>query len=316
MNERIREKLLQIPEAPGVYQMLDRDRNIIYIGKSKCLKKRVHSYFVPSPKWEKVKKMVPFISDIEWKVTDTHLEAMLLECKLIKEKKPYFNALMKNDGRYFYLSLGQNVRVPSISITYSRQEVSYGPFRRRGPMEVLIQTMKNFYPLCISEGNFDLTYHIFPVSMNRQEYEENYKVLYNMFTQPELLKAFQSSVEGQMTELAGQQKFELAIRYRSLIESLEYVQKKLNYANMWLSKEILYTVQMGIKFKYFYIKNGLIVYSRIYAGKTADRKQKFIKAAKGKESKDCNITDKSKLDYLDILIAELQQASPDDIELL
>ena len=75
--------------------MLDFKGNIIYIGKSKCLKKRVHSYFVKSPVWEKAKKMAPLIYDINYIVTDTHLEAMLLECEMIKTIKPYFNAAMK-----------------------------------------------------------------------------------------------------------------------------------------------------------------------------------------------------------------------------
>lgn len=316
MNDQIREKLLQVPESPGIYQMLDKDRNIIYIGKSKCLKKQVHSYFVPSPKWEKVKKMVPFIYDIEWIVTDTHLEAMLLECEKIKEIRPYFNVLMKNDGRYFYLNLEQNPRKPSLSVTYDRQEVSYGPFRRRGPMEELIQTMRNFYPLYRKDGKFELTYHIFPVAMNENEYEENYQTLCNILSQPNILVSFQNAVEVQMKELAKKQRFELAIRYRGFMENLRYLQRRLNDTRIWLTKDILYIVPVGAKYKYFYIQEGIIVHSRLYARITDNRKQAFVKAARNNMCRCYHISDKSKIDYQDILIAELQQAPESNIDLL
>ena len=104
-TDNIKEKLKQIPKLPGIYKMLDSRGNIIYIGKSKCLQNRVKSYFVASPKWEKVNRMVTMIKDIEYVVTDTHLEARLLECTLIKEHKPRFNAQMKNDQRYFFIKV-------------------------------------------------------------------------------------------------------------------------------------------------------------------------------------------------------------------
>jgi len=97
---KLKNKRDQIPAQPGVYKMLDASGRIIYVGKSKCLKKRVNSYFTKAFKHSKIEKMVFLIADIEYVVTDTHLEARLLECQLIKEIKPYFNAQMKNDRHF------------------------------------------------------------------------------------------------------------------------------------------------------------------------------------------------------------------------
>lgn len=79
----LKQKVNQIPALPGVYKMLDSSGQIIYVGKSKCLKKRVQSYFTKSPKQPKIERMIFLIDDIEYIVTDTHLEARLLECQLL-----------------------------------------------------------------------------------------------------------------------------------------------------------------------------------------------------------------------------------------
>ena len=81
----LKHKIKYIPQLPGIYKMLDAQGNTIYIGQSKCLQKRVRTYFTPTHKRNKVDKLVSFIADLDYQVTDTHLEAKLLECRLIKE---------------------------------------------------------------------------------------------------------------------------------------------------------------------------------------------------------------------------------------
>ena len=80
-----------LPMEPGIYKMIDAKGNVIYIGKSKMLNKRVKTYFANNPNWDKINRMVRLIDDIDFIVTDTHLEARILECSLIKELKPIFN---------------------------------------------------------------------------------------------------------------------------------------------------------------------------------------------------------------------------------
>src|SRR5690554_855055 len=116
MSPAIKEKLDQIPPLPGIYKMLDSRGNIIYVGKSMCLRKRVSSYFTGNHRWKKVEKLVFFTADIDYIVTDTHLEARLLECEMIKKLKPVFNSQMKNDNGYVYLKVESDSRYKVLSV--------------------------------------------------------------------------------------------------------------------------------------------------------------------------------------------------------
>jgi excinuclease ABC subunit C len=97
----LKEKVKQLPECPGVYLMKDFSGSIIYVGKSKNLKSRVGQYFQSSKNHPpKVVKMVQGIRDFDYITTDTELEALLLECRLIKEIQPMYNSQMKNPKKY------------------------------------------------------------------------------------------------------------------------------------------------------------------------------------------------------------------------
>ena len=89
LSIELKQKLDSIPQLPGIYKMLDSQGNIIYVGKSKCLRKRIKTYFTGNHERSKIEKLVSLISDIDYIVTDTHLEAKLLECKLIKKLNQY-----------------------------------------------------------------------------------------------------------------------------------------------------------------------------------------------------------------------------------
>ena len=98
MNALIEEKLKVLPNKPGVYIMKDSLSNIIYVGKAKILKNRVRQYFRKSTTHSnKVKKMVENIYDLNWIVTDSEIEALILECNLIKKHRPKYNILLKDD---------------------------------------------------------------------------------------------------------------------------------------------------------------------------------------------------------------------------
>ena len=146
MTELLRDKLQKLPDLPGIYKMLNRDGQIIYIGKSKCLKNRVRSYFSKTPTWEKVKKMVNMIHDFEIIVTDTHLEARLLECELIKFYKPVFNSQFKTDSRYVFLNIENSNKYSPLTISTERKNNSYGPFRSKYTLKDAILSLENLYP--------------------------------------------------------------------------------------------------------------------------------------------------------------------------
>ena len=101
----LRRKLLDLPEGPGCYLYRDCDKNLLYIGKAKCIKKRVKSYFYGNQLDAKTKRLVSRIWDIEFFVCTTELEALVLENNLIKKYRPPFNILLKDDKSYPYIKL-------------------------------------------------------------------------------------------------------------------------------------------------------------------------------------------------------------------
>lgn len=272
-------RLKELPELPGVYQMLDSKGSIIYIGKSKCLKKRVHTYFVENPKWEKAQKMAPLIYDIRYIVTDTHLEAMLLECELIKREKPHFNVLMKNDEKYVYLTVSgqrqqsekkqdgekqsKEARGKLLTITNTRKEYSFGPFQSKARLQDFVDSMENFYPFTEKRKRVQTQYHVFPVKMSEAERNETGRILLKLFSEPEYAEVFIRSLERKMKTAAREEKFETALKYRDLIQGFRSVQKGLREYQTWLNQDFVYTEQTIRGRKYFFIHEGLVVYKEL-----------------------------------------------------
>ena len=127
----IQEELKKLPEKPGVYIMKDKDDNIIYVGKAIVLKNRVRQYFQKTNKTERIKKMVSLIDHFEYIVVDSELEALILECNLIKLHRPKYNVLLKDDKMYPYIKISLNEKFPTIRIVRKRLNDGakyYGPF--------------------------------------------------------------------------------------------------------------------------------------------------------------------------------------------
>ena len=105
----IQEHLKSLPARPGVYIMKDRYGNVIYVGKAVSLKNRVRQYFQSSKNHsDKVRSMVKNISSFEYIMTDSELEALILECNLIKKYKPKYNILLRDDKTYPYIKVTVN----------------------------------------------------------------------------------------------------------------------------------------------------------------------------------------------------------------
>ena len=113
--KELRKKAMHLPESPGVYIMKDKNGKIIYIGKAKSLKDRVSQYFGSQVNHtDKVKQMVCNVDDFEYILTDSEYEALVLECSLIKQNKPKYNILLKDDKGYHYIKV-TNDEWPRIS---------------------------------------------------------------------------------------------------------------------------------------------------------------------------------------------------------
>ncbi len=129
MNE-VQEKLKLLPDDPGVYIMLDSDKNVIYVGKARNLKNRVRQYFHSSVKTEKVAAMVANIADFYYVITRSEIDALALENNLIKKYKPKYNILLKDDKTYPYIRVNVSERYPSFSVSRKLKKGSkyFGPY--------------------------------------------------------------------------------------------------------------------------------------------------------------------------------------------
>ena len=151
MNEKISRALAVLPDRPGVYLMRDDKGKIIYVGKAVVLKNRVRSYFRNlATHTPKVKAMVAKIDDIETIVTDNELEALILECNLIKEHRPRYNISLKDDKSYPYLKVTVQEQYPRIYVT--RRVIRdgakyYGPYADAGALHATVKLVRELFPL-------------------------------------------------------------------------------------------------------------------------------------------------------------------------
>lgn len=147
----ISEQLKLLPEKPGSYRFLDKDGTIIYVGKAKNLKRRVSSYFHKKHDSVKLKVMVPQIVKIEFIITNTETEALILESHLIKKYKPKYNILLKDDKKYPYFLITDEeypriliVRKHNINMEKGKY---FGPYTDSGAMYSTLDLMKKLFPL-------------------------------------------------------------------------------------------------------------------------------------------------------------------------
>ena len=167
----IKEELKKLPDKPGVYIMKDKDDNIIYVGKAVVLKNRVRQYFQKNNKTERIKKMVSLIDHFEYIVVDNEMEALILECNLIKLHRPKYNVLLKDDKMYPYIKITLNERFPTVRIVrkvFNDGAKYYGPYTNGYAVKETVDFLNKIYKLkhcrrTFKEGKVEspcLNYHI------------------------------------------------------------------------------------------------------------------------------------------------------------
>ena len=153
----IREKLDTLPAEPGVYLMKRANGDVIYVGKSVNLRNRVRSYFQESARHApKIRRMTAEVADIEFFVTATELEALVLECNLIKEHRPHFNVRLKDDKRYPYIKVNWQNPFPAIEVTREmRQDGAryYGPFTNVQAVHQTLDFLRRVFPYLTCKRN-------------------------------------------------------------------------------------------------------------------------------------------------------------------
>ncbi|VBB05482.1 uvrb/uvrc motif [Lucifera butyrica] len=151
MNPELEEKLSHLPERPGVYLMKDSQGKIIYVGKAVVLKNRVRSYFQSSRNHSpKVQSMVSRIADLEYIITASEMEALILECNLIKKYHPKYNISLRDDKSYPYIKVTVQENYPRVYITRKVQKDGsryFGPYTSAGAVHETLRLLKRLFPL-------------------------------------------------------------------------------------------------------------------------------------------------------------------------
>lgn len=239
----LEEELKKLPDKPGVYIMHDKIGTIIYVGKAVSLKNRVRQYFRPSTNHSaKIKRMVSKIDYFEYIITDSELEALVLECNLIKEHSPKYNTMLKDDKTYPFIKITTGEHFPRV--LFSRKIVHgtgkyYGPYTSAGAVKDTIELLCKLYKIrtCNRKLPADqgkerpcLNYHIGQCSAPCQGYinEEDYRK--SIESVMEFLDGDYShilnSLTQQMQQASENMEFEEAAKYRDLITSVKQVAQK------------------------------------------------------------------------------------------
>ena len=239
----IREELKKLPDHPGVYIMHDDRDAIIYIGKAISLKNRVRQYFQTSRnKGPKIEKMVTHIDHFEYILTDSELEALVLECNLIKEHRPKYNTMLKDDKTYPYIKVTLGEAYPRV--LFSRQMKKdkskyYGPYTSAGAVKDTIELVQKLFqirtcnrtlPRDIGKERPCLNYHIHQCKAPCQGYisQEDYKKSIDEVIDF-LGGSYKKIIDGltsQMMEASEKMEYEEAAKYRDLIASVKQVAQK------------------------------------------------------------------------------------------
>lgn len=316
-SDSIKDTLRQLPELPGIYKMLDSGGNIIYIGKSKCLRKRVKSYFVNSPKWEKVTRMISMIKEIEYIVTDTHLEARMLECELIKAHQPRFNAQMKNDRRYIYIQVNDYNPHRSLSVTGIRDVDCFGPFRSKYSTEEFIKKLKNLYPIIQTGQGYEAEYHLFPKELDQELFERNRQSLLDLFTEEDRISLLTASLQLRQNEAVSEYRYEIAAYYRDIMTGFTGIRHGLDGYKKLATRDILLRIPVPGGCKLFYIKDGFILHSKAVPAVTEEIIEDFLEESRLQAPNENTMMDeKSRIDYRDVLYSEISDLPEDMVHFL
>ena len=242
-NFNIQEELKKLPGKPGVYLMHDEKDAIIYVGKAISLKNRVRQYFQSSRnRGAKIEQMVTHISRFEYIVTDSELEALVLECNLIKEHRPKYNTMLMDDKTYPFIKVTVNEPFPRVMMArrMKKDKAKYfGPYTSAGAVKDTIELIRKLYhirscnrslPKDIGKERPCLYYHIHQCHapcqgyISREEYRKSIDEVVRFLNgnYDPILK----ELEEKMLDASENLEFEKAIEYRELLASVQKIAQK------------------------------------------------------------------------------------------
>ncbi|WP_245546282.1 excinuclease ABC subunit UvrC [Methanomethylovorans hollandica] len=268
--------LSSLPDFSGVYLMKDDSGEVIYVGKALSLRKRVRQYFQSSKNLTpKTKTLVRHIEDLEYIITDTEVDALVLEANLIKKYRPRYNVRLKDDKRYPYVKVTVNSRYPRIFLTRRRLmdgALYFGPYTNAGAVRKTLDIISQVFrirrcrqPLNQKKERPCLDYHIkrcfAPCAgkISEKEYMENVQeaIKFLKGETSELVK----ELEERMYDLASKQEYEAAAQLRDQLEAIKVLSQQQIATSGTDDRDVIAAVQSGdtASIQIFYVRHGNMV---------------------------------------------------------
>lgn len=250
----IKEKLRLLPDSPGVYIMLDKYGNIIYVGKARVLKNRVRQYFHNSPKPQKVMQMVANVADFNYVITNSEIDALALENNLIKKYKPKYNILLKDDKTYPYIKVDMRDKFPSFYVTRKIKKDGcryFGPFMGGINYRDILETVQLLFGVRLCRTAITskpkrecLNYHIGRCAapcahmISEEEYAQRVKAALGFLEGD--YRGGQAVLERKMEAAAEAEAFELALDYKNKISMLSKLEaRRITSINKAIDADII-----------------------------------------------------------------------------
>lgn len=275
----IEEELKKLPDKPGVYIMHDDSDAIIYVGKAVNLKNRVRQYFRPShDEGPKKAKMVTQIRRFEYIITDSELEALVLECNLIKEHRPKYNTMLRDDKTYPYIrvTLGEDFPRVLFSRQIKKDKSKYfGPYTSAGAVKDTIELIQKMYQIRTCNRNLPkdtgkerpcLNYHIKKCNapcqgyISKEEYHKSVAMVLSFLNgnyQPVI-----KDLEEKMMQASDKMEFERAIEYRELLSSVKQIAQKQKITNFDGEDKVIIALandERDAVVQVFFIRSGKLI---------------------------------------------------------
>ena len=284
MNEILEQKIKLLPESPGVYVMLDKDGQVIYVGKAKVLKNRVKQYFYAGVKTDKVMAMVSCIQDFYYVITKSEVDAFSLENNLIKKYKPKYNILLKDDKNYPYFRLDMKRAYPYFEITrkIKRDGAKYfGPFMAGVNARELLDTVNECYNLRSCKLDLDgfkaqkrecLNYHInrckAPCTgrITPAEYKQNLERAMDFLSGND--EDAELILKNKMQNFAERGEFELAIGLRDKLKMLDKLkERKITNLNRFINGDVIAISENGLYYavNMLFLRSGKILGAKSFS---------------------------------------------------
>ena len=271
MNERIKNKLALLPDQPGCYLMKDKNGTIIYVGKAKILKNRVRSYFTGSHN-TKTERLVSEIEDFEYIVTESNIEALLLEINLIKKNDPKYNIMLKDDKTYPFLKI-TNEKYPRLVITrkvLKDKALYFGPYPDVGAANETKKILDRLCPLrkCKPSQTKEpcLYYHLgqclcpYYFDVDPKVYTKIVDEVKNFLNGGH--EKIESEIHQKMEKAAENMEFEKAAEYRDQIRAIETIMTRQKMTNTdLLDRDVFgYAIDKGwMCVQVFFVRQGKLI---------------------------------------------------------